>query len=169
MTDAIAILRKELALKTDWPEPCSITQDDARAILARVAMLTFDGTEAKTRLVEAHHKLMEKAGDLAAILAERDALAAEIARLRAAQWAVRHADTANDMVLMGMARDVAIAERDAQAAEIEKLREALTYAWGLVEDATYNDSVMMIRQSRFLSTYYDENGIRATLAQETQP
>jgi hypothetical protein len=62
-----------------------------------------------------------------------------------------------------------LAHIDAQAAEIARLREALTYAWGLVEDATYNDSVMMIRQSRFLSTYYDENGIRAALAQETQP
>jgi uncharacterized protein YbaA (DUF1428 family) len=58
---------------------------------------------------------------------------------------------------------------DALEAENARLREALTYAWGLVEDATYNDSVMMIRQSRFLSTYYDENGIRAALAQETQP
>ena len=32
--DAIAVLREELALKTGWPEPCSVTQDDARAIVA---------------------------------------------------------------------------------------------------------------------------------------
>ena len=54
-----------------------------------------------------------------------DALEAENERLREAQWAVRHADTANDMVLMGMARDSAIAERDAQAAEIARLRAGI--------------------------------------------
>jgi hypothetical protein len=45
---------------------------------------------------------------LCAILAHIDAQAAEIARLREAKWIVRHADTANDTVLMGMARDGAI-------------------------------------------------------------
>jgi hypothetical protein len=52
-----------------------------------------------------------------------DAQAAEIARLREAKWIVRHADTANDMVLIGMARDSAIAERDAARDENARLRE----------------------------------------------
>ena len=45
-------------------------------------------------------------------------------------------------------------------AENEWLREGLTYAWSLVEDAQYPDSVQMIRQMRFLSTYFDEDGLR---------
>jgi hypothetical protein len=44
--------------------------------------------------------------------------------------------------------------------ENEWLREGLTYAWSLVEDAQYPDSVQMIRQMRFLSTYFDEDGLR---------
>jgi hypothetical protein len=44
--------------------------------------------------------------------------------------------------------------------EIAWLREALNYAWGLVESAQYPDSVHMIRQMRFLETYFDENGVR---------
>jgi hypothetical protein len=48
----------------------------------QIAMLTFDGAEAKTRLVEAHHKLIEKDATITALTAQRDAQAAEIARLR---------------------------------------------------------------------------------------
>jgi hypothetical protein len=96
-----------------------------------------------------------------AILAHIDAQAAEIARLREAKWIVRHADTANDMVLMGMARDSAIAERDALATEIARLRDALGFyanlpcrlEFGVVNECTYDDG----------------DTARAALAQETQP
>ncbi len=54
---------------------------------------------------------------------------------------------------------------EAQAAEIERLREALDYAWDLIEEASYSDSVMGVKQDRFLSTYYDENGLRAALGE----
>ncbi len=54
---------------------------------------------------------------------------------------------------------------EAQAAEIERLREALNYAWDLIEEASYSDSVMGVKQDRFLSTYYDENGLRAALGE----
>ncbi len=58
-----------------------------------------------------------------------------------------------------------VAKVEAQAAEIEALREALDYAWDLIEEASYSDSVMGVKQDRFLSTYYDENGLRAALGE----
>jgi hypothetical protein len=54
---------------------------------------------------------------------------------------------------------------EAQAAEIARLREALNYAWDLIEEASYSDSVMGVKRDRFLSTYYDENGLRAALGE----
>jgi cell shape-determining protein MreC len=50
-------------------------------------------------------------------------------------------------------------------AENDRLREALNYAWDLIEEASYSDSVMGVKQDRFLSTYYDENGLRAALGE----
>jgi cell shape-determining protein MreC len=50
-------------------------------------------------------------------------------------------------------------------AENDRLREALDYAWDLIEEASYSDSVMGVKQDRFLSTYYDENGLRAALGE----
>jgi hypothetical protein len=90
-----------------------------------------------------------------------DALEAENARLREAKWIVRHADTANDTVLMGMARDGAIAERDALAAENAWLRDALGFyanlpcrlEFGVVNECPYDDG----------------DTARAALTQETQP
>jgi len=58
-----------------------------------------------------------------------------------------------------------ITDIEAQAAENERLREALNYAWDLIEEASYSDSVMGVKQDRFLSTYYDENGLRAALGE----
>ena len=98
-----------------------------------------------------------------------DAQAAEITRLREAQWAVRHADTANDMVLMGMARDSAIAERDAARAENARLRDALfpfaeqAYRYEPEEDDGGEEAFL----SRFLIRHL--RAARAALAQETQP
>jgi hypothetical protein len=72
---------------------------------------------------------------------------AENERLREAKWIVRHADTANDMVLIGMARDSAIAERDAARDENARLREALRdiakYDVGLqnlIDDNVYEET-----------------------------
>jgi len=57
----------------------------------------------------------EHASDLKGLLAE-------IAALRAAKWEVKHVDTMNDMVLMGLARD----EAETRATEAErKLAEAV--------------------------------------------
>lgn len=50
-------------------------------------------------------------------------------------------------------------------AENDRLREALDYAWDLIEEASYSDSVMGVKRDRFLSTYYDENGLRAALGE----
>ena len=58
-----------------------------------------------------------------------------------------------------------VAKVETQAAEIARLREALNYAWDLIEEASYSDSVMGVKQDRFLSTYYDENGLRAALGE----
>jgi hypothetical protein len=45
-------LREELALKTGWPEPCSVTQDDARAILAHIDALTAERDTAVAALAQ---------------------------------------------------------------------------------------------------------------------
>jgi hypothetical protein len=61
-----------------------------------------------------------------------EALAAERDALKAAKWDVRHTDTMNDMVMMGLARDSeaeraekAETDRDRLAAERDALRAAL--------------------------------------------
>jgi hypothetical protein len=56
-----------------------------------------------------------------------NALAAERDALKAAKWDVKHTDTMNDVVQMGMARDEAIADRDRLAAEVARLRAALWF------------------------------------------
>lgn len=49
----------------------------------------------------------------------------EIAALRGAKWDVQHADTMNDMVLMGMARDEAIVRATQAERQRDELRKAL--------------------------------------------
>ena len=109
-----------------------------------------------------------------------DAQAAEIARLREAKWIVRHADTANNTVLMGMARDGAIAERDALTDEIARLREevntARIEALEAAAAALRERGAGLPRFGEYQVTRADtHNEIadwlqqRAALAQETQP
>jgi len=61
--DAIAVLREELALKTGWPEPCRVTQDDARAILAHIDIPRARVAALKGALQEARtwHEAQDKA------------------------------------------------------------------------------------------------------------
>jgi len=52
-------------------------------------------------------------------------LTAERDELKAQKWAVKHTDTANDMVLMGLARDAAAEEATRLRHELTAAREAL--------------------------------------------
>jgi hypothetical protein len=59
----------------------TIRADDARAILDHINLLALDSAEAKTRLVEAHHKLIEKDAAITALTARHDAAVAEVAQI----------------------------------------------------------------------------------------
>jgi hypothetical protein len=61
------------------------------------------------------------ASRLAEVEAERDAL-------KAAKWDVKHTDTMNEIVQMGMARDEAEARADRLAREVDALRKACNQA-----------------------------------------
>jgi len=54
-----------------------------------------------------------------------DSQSAEIARLKAQKWDVKHADTLNDIAQMGMARDAAIEGQSYWQARAERLEGAL--------------------------------------------
>lgn len=54
--------------------------------------------------------LRDAAAQLSRLSAEKAALEKEVAELKAAKWAVKHTDTMNDLVQMGMARDDAVAK-----------------------------------------------------------
>ena len=71
------------------------------------------------------HVTREWGRSLGAVLDEVERVEAERDALKAAKWDVKHVDTMNDMVAMGMARDAAIAERDALRAALVEAREAL--------------------------------------------
>jgi hypothetical protein len=66
---------------------------------------------------------------LAAARAEIDRLTRRVAELEQAKWEVKHVDTMNDMVAMGMARDAA-------EAKVERIRMALEQ----IEVVSYADS-----------------------------
>ncbi len=64
------------------------------------------------------HEVYRKWGPVCgAVLVAAD----EIERLRAAKWGVQHADTMNEIVQMGLARDAAMAEVERLAAEYDSL------------------------------------------------
>lgn len=77
------------------------------------------------------HRIAELEAQNAALMAERDAL-------KAAKWDVKHVDTMNDMVQMGMARDAAIA--DAATAFNRGLEEAAKIARQYREEAGGSES-----------------------------
>lgn len=57
------------------------------------------------------------------------ALLSEIEGLKAAKWEVRHVDTMNDVVSMGMARDDAIARADEAERQLDALRTQAPDSW----------------------------------------
>lgn len=56
---------------------------------------------------------------------EIERLRARVLELERAKWDVKHVDTMNDMVAMGMARDDAEARALAAEAQVDRMREAL--------------------------------------------
>lgn len=60
--------------------------------------------------------------------ARAQAAEARVAELEAAKWEAQHADTMNDLVAMGLARDAAEARADRQATLIKRLTEDLSAA-----------------------------------------
>jgi len=114
------------------------SEDTSTEAVERLAALTFN---VQTRLKDREQFVMSIPArpdhDMDLILANAAAtlraLAAERDALKAAKWDVRHTDTMNDMVMMGLARDSeaeraekAEADRDRLAAERDALRGALT-------------------------------------------
>lgn len=76
----------------------------------------LEAARADAKEAEAYAEELE--AKLAEVEKERD-------ELRAAKWVVKHTDTMNDMVQMGMARDEALATVATLTAQVEAMRGAL--------------------------------------------
>ena len=124
--------------------------NEQKALVARLRSVDISWSETGEWCAEAADLIEAQAAEIARLRdaweakiarlgKEAEAQAAEIECLREAKWIARHNDTINDMVLMGMARDVAIAERNAQAAENARLRERLTQAIERLRDMLQAD------------------------------
>lgn len=86
-----------------------------------------------------------------------DALKARVAELEAAKWEVKHVDTMNDMVAMGLARDAAEARADRLAKALEALNAERK-----------REGVNLAHLKRAVAVAYADMN-RAALQQETQP
>jgi len=105
-------------------------------------------------------------------------LSAKVAELEAAKWEVKHVDTMNDMVAMGLARDAEKARADGLAKALERIEG---YDWPVIVGHDVQTSVGQatgaVYENRFpiaketaLSAFNQVKAIaRAALQQETQP
>jgi hypothetical protein len=72
--------------------------------------------------------------------ARANSLAAEVERLKAAKWDVKHIDTLNDMVAMGLARDAAVSRANSLEGKLKVAREAMTRVAAALESEAENIS-----------------------------